>query len=141
MRRTAEIVLSIIGMLIYGLLAVVGGAMIWMENNQEEMREFFEQEAERNPQLSMEDFELMLQSMGPGGWLVTISSVLAIILGIIALILLRGNKNPKAAGILLIVTSVAYAIVTVGVGIIPGAFYLIAGVMCLVRKPQKFSTT
>lgn len=137
MKRTAEIVLGTIGALIYALFAVLGGVMIWMQNNEEVVRESFEQTAEQNPSVNIEDFNTVIESMGASGWVLLIVSLVAFLLGMIAIVLLKGNKNPKAAGIIFIITSVGIAIITLGAGIIPGIFYLIAGVMCFARKEPR----
>ena len=137
MKRTAEIILGIIGVVIYGLTAALGGFMIYLESNKDLLEESFNETAKQNPEMGMADMEAALDMLASGGWLLTISSVAAIILGIVAMILLRGNKKPVIAGIIFIATAVIVAIITVGVGIIPGIFYLIAGILCLVRKPAR----
>lgn len=137
MKRTAEIVLGVIGAIIYGLFAALGGMMIWMQNNEELIRDSFEQTAEQNPEINMGDFDMVIESMGTGGWMILIVSLLALLLGIIAMVFLRGNRRPKAAGIIFIITAVGTSIITLGVGIIPGLFYLIAGIMCFARKPPR----
>ena len=137
MKRTAEIILGIIGAVIYGLTAALGGFMIYLESNKDLLEQSFNETAKQNPEMAMADMEAALDMLASGGWLLTISSVAAIILGIVAMILLRGNKKPVIAGIIFIATAVIVAIITVGVGIIPGIFYLIAGILCLVRKPAR----
>lgn len=137
MKRTAEIILGVIGAVIYGLTAAIGGFMIYLQNNKDLLEASFNETAEQNPEIGMADMEAALDMLGSGGWLLTISSIVAIILGIVAMILLRGNKKPVISGIIFIATAVIVAIITVGVGIIPGIFYLIAGILCLVRKPAR----
>lgn len=136
MSRTGEIVLTIIGALLYGLFAATGIFMGWLFNNEELLNDI-NNEVQSEPQISASDFEAFVDMLGGGGWILAIVSIISVILGIIAIILVKGNKKPKAAGIILIVTSVIVALVTLGAGIISGIFYLIAGIMCLARKePQ-----
>ncbi|MGE6369353.1 DUF4064 domain-containing protein [Planococcus kocurii] len=137
MKRTAEIVLAVIGALGYAFTAALGGFMIWLQNNKGLMEEVFNETIEQNPELGMSDMEVMLDALGTGGWLFAIASVVAVILGIVAIVLLKGNKKPVVAGIIFIATAVIVAIVTSGAGILAGLFYLIAGVMALVRKPKQ----
>ncbi|AQU80710.1 MULTISPECIES: DUF4064 domain-containing protein [Planococcus] len=137
MKRTAEIVLAVIGALGYVFTAALGGFMIWLQNNKGLMEEVFNETIEQNPELGMSDMEVMLDALGTGGWLFAIASVVAVILGIVAIVFLKSNKKPVVAGIIFIATAVIVAIVTSGAGILAGLFYLIAGVMALVRKPKQ----
>lgn len=134
MKRTGEIILAIIGMIIYGIIALFGFLFIWMKNNPDLMEIAFD-EVRRQGEMSAADIDLMMDVLGASGAFITIVSILAIVLGIVALILLKGNKSPVAAGIILIVVAVILSIITAGVAIIPGIFYFIAAIMCFVRKP------
>ncbi|RLQ89798.1 DUF4064 domain-containing protein [Planomicrobium sp. Y74] len=137
MKRTAEIVLGIIGALGYAFMAAIGGFMLWMQNN----RDLIESEmttgtGDPTTDFSMEEFETAMDMLSAGGWIVLISAIVAIVLGIVAMVLLKGNKKPVVAGIIFIATAIIISITTTGLGVIAGIFYLIAGIMCLVRKPQ-----
>lgn len=138
MKRTAEIVLGIIGALGFAFMAALGAFMLWMQNN----RDLIESEmttgtGDPTTDFSMEEFEMAMNLLGTGGWILIASAIGAIVLGIVAMILLKGNRKPVIAGIIFIATAVIVSIVTTGIGILAGLFYLIAGIMCLVRKPQK----
>src|SRR5699024_2125178 len=113
MKRTTEMILSIIGMFLYFCITAIGGFYVWMTRSEE-----------------------MLQVAGPLSWMITIGGLLAIILGIVAMIMLKGNKNPKAAGITLLVVGAATILIAFPHGIFIGMFYLIAGILCLARKPR-----
>ncbi|WP_033541005.1 DUF4064 domain-containing protein [Planococcus sp. CAU13] len=137
MKRTAEIVLGVIGALGFAFMAAVGAFMLWLQNN----RELFETElttgtGDPTTDFSMEEFEIAMDFLGAGGWVLIASAIVAIVLGIVAMVLLKGNRKPVIAGILFIATAVIVSIVTTGVGILAGLFYLIAGILCLVRKPK-----
>lgn len=136
MKRTAEIILGIIGAVGYAFMAALGGFMLWMQNNRDVMEEMMTGTGDPTTDFSMEEFEAMMDVLGTGGWVLLASSIAAIILGILAMVLLKGNKKPMIAGIIFIATAVIVAFITGGAGIIAGIFYLIAGIMCLVRKPQ-----
>lgn len=82
----------------------------------------------------VDDFNYFLDSLGNSGWMIIIFSVIAIIAGIIAIILVKGNKKPKAAGITFIAAAVIAAIASFGIGVVGGIFYVIAGILCLTRK-------
>jgi len=137
MKRTAEVVLGIIGAIAYGFLAAIGGVIIWLQNNESVGRDFYEEMMAQSPDIELMDYQDFLDSLGTTGMLLLIVSLLAIALGVVAMVLLKGNKKPKVAGIIFIVTAVLVAIISLGTGVIAGAFYLIAGIMCLVRKPKQ----
>ncbi|MBP1968631.1 cell division septal protein FtsQ [Virgibacillus natechei] len=137
MKRTGEIVLGIIGALVYGFFGIIGGFMLWMQNNEELLQQSLEEvPQEGGAELSADEFSAFIEQMGSSGMMMLIVSIVAIILGIIALIFLKGNKKPKAAGIIFIATAVIAVFLVGIVGIFSGLFYLIAGIMCLARKPK-----
>lgn len=133
-KRTGEIVLVIIGMLIYAFFALIGGFMMWLGNNSQ-IVEDIPPEAQ-SPELSQEQLMTMIETAGAGGMMILITALVAIVAGILALVFMKGNKKPKAAGIILIVISVIGVFTMVIAGIFSGLFYLIAGIMLLVRKPK-----
>ena len=136
MKRTAEIVLGIIGALGYAFSAAIGGFLLWMQNNRDVLEDAMTETGDPTTDLTIGEFETMIDVLGTGGWLLLVSSIVAIILGIVAMVLLKGNKKPVIAGIIFIATAVIVAFITGGVGILAGILYLIAGIMCLVRKPK-----
>lgn len=137
MKRTAEIVLGIIGALGFAFMAAIGAFAIWMQNNRDLIEgELTTGTGDPATDFSTEEFEMAMDFLGTGGWLLLISAIVAIVLGIVAMVLLKGNKKPVVAGIIFIATAVIVSIVTTGVGILAGLFYLIAGILCLVRKPK-----
>ncbi|GAA0603684.1 DUF4064 domain-containing protein [Virgibacillus siamensis] len=138
MKRTGEIVLSIIGIVVYALCAFAGFAGATVLSNEQLMSDMANEMA--TPQMSASDVMAMFDTMSGGIMLFAIVSVVSLILGIVAAVFLKGNKKPKAAGIILIITSVIGTIVTVLSVIIPAIFFLIAGIMALARKPKPAQT-
>ncbi|MFB1050311.1 DUF4064 domain-containing protein [Paraliobacillus sp. JSM ZJ581] len=136
MKRTAEVIFGIIGTIVYGITAIIGGSMLWMKGNEEVVEKIYSDVLEQNPEIEMPDYQTFIDSMGTGGVMLLLVSLAVMIAGIVAMVFLKGNKKPKAAGIIFIVS---VAIVTVLPGISPftGVFYLIAGIMSLVRKPKE----
>ncbi|WP_100012799.1 DUF4064 domain-containing protein [Lentibacillus sediminis] len=133
-KRTGEIVLVIIGMLIYAFFALIGGALIWLGNNSQIVEDL--PPDAQSPELSQEQLMTMIETAGAGGMMILISALVAIVAGILALVFMKGNKKPKAAGIILIVVSIIGVFTMVIAGMFSGLFYLIAGIMLLVRKPK-----
>src|SRR5690606_28381840 len=81
--------------------------------------------------------DLLVESMNESGGFVIGTFLVGAGLGIVAIFLLKGNKKPVAAGIILFATAVLTTVVTAGSTLIPGLFYVIAGILALVRKaPQ-----
>ncbi|MFD1031624.1 DUF4064 domain-containing protein [Metaplanococcus flavidus] len=136
MKRTAEVVLGIIGALGFALSAAIGGFFLWLQDNRDLVEESMTETGDPTTEFSMEEFEMAMDFLGSGGWVLLISSIAAIVLGIVAMVLLKGNRKPVIAGIIFIATAVIVSIITAGVGIPAGLFYLIAGILCLVRKPK-----
>lgn len=136
MRRTVEVVLSIIGAFVYLLGALFGFLFRALEGNDE----MFEGLVAEDPSLTQEDMEameIMLNGIGSVGNVLIAGSVISIIAGIVAIIFFKGNKKPKVASIILLVVGGGTTLITFGAAIFAGIFYIIAGIMGLVRKPKQ----
>lgn len=129
MKRTVETILSIIGIIGYGFVGVLGGLMLFLQNNESFLREIMEED----PEL-FGDLESFTAEMGAGGWMLIITAIIALIAVVIALILLKGNKKPKTAGGLLLAVAIIGSIMTAGFGAVSGILFFIAGSMCFVRR-------
>ncbi|MCT2536231.1 DUF4064 domain-containing protein [Aquibacillus koreensis] len=139
-KRTGEVVLGIIGALFYGLMVAFGGFLVWLDSNKALLEEWLLEMAETDPTLNVEDVQGIQDSLvgfGSVAWMILLSAVAAVVLGILAMVLLKGNKNPVAAGIIFLVVAVVVSFTSFGFGIFAGIFYLIAGIMSLVRKPKE----
>lgn len=136
MKRTGEIVLTIIGACFFALLSVFGFMFLGLSGDSAFTQEM-ENIAAEDPALEGADMSFLTDMIAAGGWYFIIVGILAIILGIVSLVLLKGDKHPKAAGILLIVVAVLSTLATFLISIIASILYLIAGIMCLVRKQRE----
>lgn len=138
MKRTGEIVLTVIG-LILNLFGVIGFMFLTSFMNTDLFRQSFEEGF--NEGLAEEGMEdaleasSFLSAIAGFGWFLAILSLVGVVAGIIAIVFFRGNKKPKAASIILLISAVVLLIGTVGLGFLPFVVYLIAGIMGLVRKP------
>ncbi|MFD2682337.1 DUF4064 domain-containing protein [Bacillus seohaeanensis] len=134
-KRTGEVVMGIIGVVLSALFSVFG--FIFMAGmNTPEFEEVFN-EMENDPALTAEDTNMILSAFDSMGWYLIILGILALILGVIGVIAIVGNKKPKLAGIMFIIAAVVVGLGSVGVGFIPAILFLIAGIMSLVRKPKE----
>src|SRR5699024_10485034 len=94
-KRTAEIVLTSIGAILYAISAAGGALLIWLQNNQDLVQEAVEEAEAQGAEISMAELNDVLQGIGGSGWMLAIFSVIAIIVGIVAIVFLKGNKKPK----------------------------------------------
>ncbi len=140
MKRTAEFVLGIIGVVTSGLFSLLG-VLFSAGANMPEFQEAVEQELQNDPTLSGEDnLGLMVDTFNSLGTYIITISIISAIIGIVGVILIRGNKKPVIAGILFILASLLIGIGSIGLGFIPGILFLIAGILCFARKPKNVTT-
>lgn len=135
MKRTSEIVLGVIGVVLSGLMTLLGLFALSLQAN-ENFKEGIQEAAPQNSTVSSADMNAMIEAVGNLGMAMVIASVIGIILGLIAVFSLKGNKKPKLAGTLLIVGAAAVTLISYGAGFLAGLMFLIAGIMSLVRKPK-----
>ncbi|MFS0863586.1 DUF4064 domain-containing protein [Fredinandcohnia sp. 179-A 10B2 NHS] len=136
MKRTGEIVLTIIGACLFAFITLFGFIFLGLGGNDEFATEM-ENAAATDPALTGVDMGMITDMVVAGGWYFIIVGLLSIVLGIVSLVLLKGNKRPKAAGIILIIVAVLSTLATFLLSIIASILYLIAGILCLVRKQKE----
>ncbi|MBS4193881.1 DUF4064 domain-containing protein [Lederbergia citri] len=136
MKRTGEIVLGVIGMILSALIALMG--MLFMFAGKSEDVKPILEESLNDPTINQEgiDANMILDMMSTAGSALIIAAILGVVLGIIALIAIKGNKKPKLAGTMFIIGAVLIGVITIGFGFLPALLYLIAGIMCFARKPS-----
>ncbi|MDG5472900.1 DUF4064 domain-containing protein [Jeotgalibacillus sp. ET6] len=137
MKRTAEIVLSVIGVIL-NILVVLG---IFLTNNflsDEEVRTELEAEMANDPDLAATgtDMSGVMDMLSGLGMFFNIVIIISTILSIVAIVVLRGNRKPKLAGGLLLGSAVLVFLGTFFIGFLPALLFLIAGIMCFARKPK-----
>lgn len=134
MKRTGEIIFTVIGMVIFGLMVLGTASFLFADNAAvEQLIEEVMQE-EQETALSAQEVTTALES---GATTLLIVSIVGIVLGGISIFLLIGNKKPKTAGIILLITAVLGTVLTAFFGLFAGAAYLIAGIIALVRKENQ----
>lgn len=124
MKRTGEIVLTVIAAVI-NLLALVSG----VRSVSVEPSDIKQQLGAAKSNLSSQDINSIAHLLNTIGIFLIVLSIISIVIAIIALFLLKPKH--KWAGWLLILAAVFSAI-----EIVPAILYLIAGIMTLVRKPK-----
>ncbi|MFP7170035.1 DUF4064 domain-containing protein [Terribacillus sp. 7520-G] len=128
-KRTAELVLGIIGVAFHALAAILVGLLIAATGDV--MRE----EMYNDPALTAEDADLISSILGGMGWYFVVVSVISAILGVVGIVLLRRDDRSTASGVIFIVTAVLSALLTLFVSFIPSILLLVAGILAIVRKP------
>lgn len=118
MKRTAEITLVIIALVLQLLVTIIVVTFLAFFNSQ-------------FPEIVSPKFESWY------AWFVVIVHVAGFLLGIISLVMLK--DKPKLSGIILIVTSVIMLLLTLGATFIQSTLLIIAGVMYLTRKQKNLS--
>ncbi|MYL21799.1 DUF4064 domain-containing protein [Halobacillus litoralis] len=136
MKRTAEIVLTVIGIVLFGLPVIFSGIMLNAKENQA-----FQAEIERavnSQDMNMQGLNVnqIIDMVGTVSIVIIVAALIAIALGILAIFFLKGDKKPKAAGIILIITAIVFTFATFGLGLFGAAPFLIAGIVALVRKKK-----
>ncbi|MCR2820826.1 DUF4064 domain-containing protein [Lederbergia panacisoli] len=136
MKRTGEITLGIIGIILSALTALMG--MLFMfAGKSEDMIPILE-ESLNDPTINSEgiDLNIILNMMSTAGSALIIAAILGVVLGLIGVIAIKGNKKPKLAGLMFIIGAVLIGVITIGFGFLPALLFLIAGIMCFARKPS-----
>ncbi|WP_167578602.1 DUF4064 domain-containing protein [Jeotgalibacillus proteolyticus] len=137
MKRTGEIVLSVIGVII-NILMLVGVFLLNAFFSDEQVRREFEQELENDPDLAasgMNVSDIIDLFSGLGTYFIIVV-LISTILSIVAIVVVRGNRKPKLAGGLLIGSALLVGLGTLLLGWLPALLFLIAGIMCFARKPK-----
>ncbi|MFJ7753479.1 DUF4064 domain-containing protein [Peribacillus muralis] len=128
MKRTGEFALSIIGVSIAAIFLIVTIiAAVYI--NSVDLKGMVDYSLMTDSEISASEIDMSIKLFMGLLWAGIISLIIALAGGLSAIFLLKGGKV-KPAGILLIITG----IVTV-FQIWPLIFFIIPGIMCLVRKP------
>ncbi|WP_163528211.1 DUF4064 domain-containing protein [Halobacillus ihumii] len=138
MKRIVETVFVVIGLLIYGITTALSFVFLNIQDN-EGWRAEMQSMLDSDPNLEQAQLSVdqIMEGVASVTWLIIISALVAIILGILAIVFLKGNKKPKPAGIILIITAVVTTVGTIGFGLFGGLAFLIAGIVALARKEKK----
>ena len=139
LKRTTEIVLAVIGIVLSGLLSLIGMLVNSFAGNSE-FQDSIRDELATDPTIAAEDLEGffgMIESVGPT---LIIVGLVSLLFGLVGVWAIKGNKKPILAGIMLVLAAVIITLGTVGFGFVPGLLFLIGGIMCFVRKPKSSTT-
>ncbi|MGW8424262.1 DUF4064 domain-containing protein [Peribacillus simplex] len=130
MKRTWEFVLSILGVgiaVIFLIMTIIAAVYL----NSIDMKEMMDYSLMTDSEFSSSEVDMSIKLFMGILWAGIISLFIALAGGLIAIFLLKGGKA-KGAGILLIITGILTIF-----HIWPLIFFIIPGIMCLVRKPRE----
>lgn len=127
MKRTVESILSVLGVIASFVMAGTGAVFLCLKNSKAFLRYL-------DSGWSEQQNAYTLDQLGQAGTMFILPGVIGIVLGVIAARLLKRNRSPKLTGWVLIIVSVVISIISV-IGMIPALFFIIAGILILVRKP------
>ncbi|KMY51312.1 DUF4064 domain-containing protein [Peribacillus loiseleuriae] len=134
MKRTGEYILAIVGILLSIILTFIGIFFIALKQN-DGIRQAIEGELTNDPTITMEDFSMVMDAIGGFGWMIIVASGIGIVLGLVSIFILKSERQTMA-GVFFIITAVLVGLLSVGLGLLQAILFLIAGIMCLVRKPK-----
>ncbi|MGG0789043.1 MULTISPECIES: DUF4064 domain-containing protein [unclassified Bacillus (in: firmicutes)] len=130
MKRTWEFVLSILGVgiaVIFLIMTIIAAVYL----NSIDMKEMMDYSLMTDSEFSSSEVDMSIKLFMGILWAGIISLFIALAGGLIAIFLLKGGKA-KGAGILLIITGILTIF-----HVWPLIFFIIPGIMCLVRKPRE----
>ena len=136
MKRTAEKSLAIISAVLSTIGILIGVAVVAFFNLAKADPQFqmeFEQGILSDPAISPEDievFNVLFGFFGGAMWFIIIGLIISLVLTFIGLVNIWNSKNPKLAGIMLLIAGVLAGFVS-----LPSILLYIAGILCFVRKP------
>lgn len=128
MKRTVEIVLSALGLIVSLIMVGTGVVFLYLKTNEKFLRYLDSGWSERQNASTLEQ-------LGQAGTMFILPGIFGIVLGVIAVLLLKRNRSPKFVGWGLIIVSIVISIISV-IGMIPSLFFIITGIIALVRKPE-----
>lgn len=128
MKRTVEIVLSVLGVIVSLVMIGTGAVFLYLKNNEAFLRYL-------DSGWSESQNAYTLDQLSQAGTMFILSGIIGIVLGVSAAMLLKGNRSPRLVGWGLIIVSVVICIISL-FGAIPALFFIVAGIVTLVRKPK-----
>lgn len=133
-KRTAEKVMSIIGIIITAIVGLLGAGALFLSGNED----FKNRLAENlNSVQSNTDTSSIVATMGSSGNVLIWSAVITVILAVIALFNLKKNSRASLAGILFILAGIVILISSFFIGLVPAVLFIITGILSLKKKPEQ----
>ncbi|MUG68356.1 MULTISPECIES: DUF4064 domain-containing protein [Paenibacillus] len=129
MKRTVEIVLSVLGIIASFVMVATGVVFMYLTKSDKFMKYL-------ESGWSASENAYTLEQLNQAGTMFILPGLIGMALGVGAAWLLKGNHNSFIAGWGLIIVSVVTCFLSLFAAI-PGLFYIASGIIALARKPQK----
>ena len=139
--RKAEIFLIIMGMAVFFFFGVTGATMINVHDDDETAMELYEQYLDDEVAIEAGDEEIatydeFVETLRTAGMIIIVIAIITVIIGIVSVLLLKNDKRPKIAGILLLIVGIFIGFLQFFVALMASVFYIVSGLMALFRKPK-----
>ncbi|WP_162356932.1 DUF4064 domain-containing protein [Metabacillus mangrovi] len=132
MKRVAETVMTVIGMILFGILVLGSLLFHFIFANSEQLKASGSFTFEENiPGFSEEQ---VMDFMSGGALFIAAAAAVCTVLGLVSLLLLK--SRPGASAVLSIVAGAAGIIFTAMIGFVGGVLYIAAGIMILVKSKR-----
>lgn len=139
--RKIEIFLVIMGMAVFFFFGVTGATMINVHDDDEAAMDLYEQYLEDEIAIEADDediatYDEFVETLRTAGMIIIVIAIITVIIGIVSVLLLKNDKRPKAAGILLLIVGIFIGFLQFFVALMASVFYIVSGLMALFRKPK-----
>ncbi|WP_239256941.1 DUF4064 domain-containing protein [Listeria ilorinensis] len=144
-KRTGEVTLGIIGLIlaiiVQGAITIGCFVVVRITNQPDGLQSFVDNYNQAVTEYggsisSVPDASTVLNQIHTFAGLSLVATIITLILAILAIIFITGNKKPVLAGFLYFFTAILVFVVTFATGFIPALLFLIAAIMSWVRKPR-----
>jgi Protein of unknown function (DUF4064) len=133
MRRKIEIWINMLGVLLSIVMVGTGVVFLYLTKSDR-----FLQYLEAG--WSESENAYTLEQLSQAGTMFILPGIIGILIGLLAIFLVKRNYSPKVIGWSLIIVTVIITVISL-FSAIPGMFYILAGALALSRKPIKNVTS
>lgn len=139
--RKIEIFLVIMGMAVFFFFGVTGATMINVHDDDEAAMDLYEQYLEDEIAIEADDediatYDEFVETLRTAGLIIIVIAIITVIIGIVSVLLLKNDKRPKIAGILLLIVGIFIGFLQFFIALMASVFYIVSGLMALFRKPK-----
>ncbi|MBC1520341.1 DUF4064 domain-containing protein [Listeria aquatica] len=145
-KRTGEVVLSVIGLvlalILQGAMTIVSFNFMTKTNTESGYQVFADnyEQAIRDAGVNLNDAPAarsIVDALHGFNTFFIVALIVVILLSILGIIFIVGNKKPVLAGFLFLFAGIVVILATFLVGFVPALLFLIAAIMCWARKPKR----
>ncbi|MBC2107389.1 DUF4064 domain-containing protein [Listeria innocua] len=144
-KRTGEIVLAIIGLifsvLMQAAIAVIGLLLVNGSKGKEGLTTYYNNYYQtvtewEIPKDEIPDPDRIFDFVHTLSWTALSGGIITLIVGAAGIYYIMKNKNPLLAGFLFLAAGIVSLLSTALIGFIPALLFVIAAMLCFIRKPK-----